>query len=155
MNIHQNTLKRPLNQLPFSCCTGEVFGMRSVFLSLALPLRMSQRDQRWSNWLWLSVSSISTTSCQQTLPPKSSPAPGLHSRHIPRDAVFIIHTRGFSGPTAGVYLPHLVSVPWLLSWYSNIHQDFNCTHTRAGARKLLLPCSSFSISCLLACSWLL
>ncbi len=136
--------------------------MRSVFLSLAVPLRLSQSDQRCCNWHWLSVSSISTTGRQVPSPPlpsSSSPALRPHSTcHVPRDAVFIIYTQGFSGlhdrgwPISFGLCP-LAFVTRILAdiqIYINNCTGLNCTHTQVQGNDSSLVHISPSPVCLLA-----
>lgn len=163
VNLHQT----PLTQPPLSRDTAEVFGMRSVFLSLAVPLRLSQSDQRCCNWHWLSVSSISTTgrqipsplrspqllSCPQA--PLGPPRPQRCHIHYLHSGFLRPHGRGWPTPFGLCPLAFVTHILADFQIYINNCTGFKHTRTHVGARKWLQPCSPFSISCLLACSWLL
>lgn len=123
--------------------------MRSVFLSLAEPLRLSQSNQRCCNWHWLSVSWISTTT-----PPTPSSSPPQ------RPHIHYLHP-GFLGPHSRGWPTLFGSVSFLL-WHTHTHTYYTYTHsvyahtrTLRYKERIILPGSSFSVSNLLSSSWLL
>lgn len=140
---------RPLNQLPFSRGTAEVFATRSVFFCPWLSLWDWVRGtapRRCCNWHWLSVSSISTPSRQIRPQPLSCPQAPTQPSASPEKPHSLFTRRVSQAPWQGPTFPYSGSAFWLL-WYTHISRQVKYTfiiarflsaHTFAGALKTFL-----------------
>ena len=140
--------QRPLNQLPFSRGTAEVFAMRSVFWGFFCP---------WlSLWDWVRGTSAAVTDtgylCPASpLPAAKSPPPPQplscpQAPASPEKPHSLFTHRVSQAPWQGPTFPYSVSAFWLL-WHTRISRRVKCTliiaqflsaHTFAGALKTYL-----------------
>lgn len=129
-----NTVSHHKHPETVSRGTAEVHGVRSVFLSLAAPVRLL--EQPVLLWLTLPICILHLHNRPSPIqPPTTSSPPQRPHIHYLHPGCFSPHERGWPMSSGSGYL---------ILWYTPITHTCTHGHTRTSTRKWFLP--SFFIS---------